>query len=48
MLPGVACGGAGAAIAWRIAAGRSMQYGLRIGGATLLSVVVVIAATLLA
>ncbi len=48
MLPGVACGGAGAAVAWRIAAGRSMQCGPRLGGATLLSVVVVIAATLLA
>ena len=48
MLPGVACGGAGAAVAWRIAAGRSAQCGPRIDGATLLSVVVVIAATLLA
>lgn len=48
MLPDVACGGAGAAVAWRIAAGRSMQCGPRLGGATLLSVVVVIAATLLA
>ena len=48
MLPGVACGGAGAAVAWRIAAGRSAQCGPRVGGATLLSVVLVIAATLLA
>ena len=48
MLPGVACGGAGAAVAWRIAAGRSAQCGPRVDGATLLSVVVVIAATLLA
>ncbi|HCI9589679.1 TPA: hypothetical protein NQF56_000495 [Klebsiella variicola] len=48
MLPGVACGGAGAVVAWRIAAGRSVQCGPRVGGATLLSVVVVIVATLLA
>ncbi|HBZ7366856.1 TPA: hypothetical protein MM108_000553 [Klebsiella variicola subsp. variicola] len=46
MLPGVACGGA--AVAWRIAVGRSAQCGPRVDGATLLSVVVVIAATLLA
>ncbi len=38
----------GAAVAWRIAAGRSAQCGPRVDGATLLSVVVVIAATLLA
>ena len=48
LLPGLTFGSAGAAVAWRIAAGRSAQCGPRVDGATLLSVVVVIAATLLA
>ncbi|HDH1529476.1 TPA: hypothetical protein PIU36_004751 [Klebsiella quasipneumoniae subsp. similipneumoniae] len=47
MLPGVACGGAGAAVAWRVAAGRAALSGSRVSGATALSVAVAIAATLL-
>ncbi|CAM3785228.1 hypothetical protein KLPN111888_19830 [Klebsiella pneumoniae] len=47
LLPGVACGGAGAAVAWRIAAGRTALPGMRVSGATVLSVAIAIAATLL-
>ena len=47
LLPGVACGGAGAAVAWRVAAGRAALSGRRVSGATALSVAVAIAATLL-
>ncbi len=47
LLPGVACGGAGAAVARRIAAGRTALPGMRVSGATVLSVAIAIAATLL-
>lgn len=47
LLPGVACGGAGAAVAWRIAAGRTALPGMRVSVATVLSVAIAIAATLL-
>ncbi|HHL7943452.1 TPA: hypothetical protein ACQ83B_000320, partial [Klebsiella pneumoniae] len=42
-----ACGGAGAAVAWRIAAGRTALPGMRVSVATVLSVAIAIAATLL-
>lgn len=47
LLPGVACGGAGAAVARRIAAGWTALPGMRVSGATVLSVAIAIAATLL-
>lgn len=47
LLPGVACGGAGAAVARRIAAVRTALPGMRVSGATVLSVAIAIAATLL-
>lgn len=47
LLPGVTFGSAGAAVAWRVAAGRAALSGRRVSGATALSVAVAIAATLL-
>ncbi|CAM8014593.1 hypothetical protein [Klebsiella quasipneumoniae] len=47
LLPGVMFGSAGAAVAWRVAAGRAALSGGRVSGATALSVAVAIAATLL-
>ncbi|GLV18785.1 hypothetical protein [Klebsiella quasipneumoniae] len=47
LLPGLTFGSAGAAVAWRVAAGRAALSGSRVSGATALSVAVAIAATLL-